>query len=116
MSRSRLIFVFTISLLQFRFISGQVTSEVVCALNETAEFRCTAPNSTSHIFTDWHLNNATLRDGVDGDMIDRAAGSVLHLYCSAERNSSLVQCVRFAGIMNSTDLYGNPINLHIQGK
>ena len=111
MSRSRLIIVATISLLQFRF----ATSAVVCALNETAEFRCTAPSSTI-LFTDWHLNNATLRDGVDGDVIDRAAGSVLHLYCSAGRNSSLVQCVRFATIMNSTDLYGIPITLHIQGK
>ena len=48
------------------------------------------PNSTIHKFTDWHLDNATLEDGVDGDVIDRSEDSVLHLYCSAGRNNSLV--------------------------
>ena len=111
-----MVFIASISLLQFGlFISGQVTSKVVCGLNETAEFECISPYSAIHIFTDWHLNNATLEDGVNGDMIDRSEDSVLHLYCSAGRNNSLVQCVRF-GRMTSTDLYGNPFNLRIQGK
>ena len=113
MSRSRVVIIASISLLQFVFISGQVTSEVICGLNETAEFRCT----TMQAFTDWHLNNATIKDGVDGDVINRLAGSVLHLYCSAGRNNSLVQCVSFGVIMpNSTRLYGNHFILHIQGK
>ena len=76
-----MVIIASISLLQFGFISGQVTSEVVCGLNETAEFRCT----TIQAFTDWYLNNATIKDGVDGDVINRSAEV---LYCSAGQNNS----------------------------